>query len=642
MPTRLLSSWFVRFVAVFTFGTSLSSVYADESPFTKPAPKNPADLRAIEERVTSLVPTILPSVVALQVGPAQASGVIVSSDGYVLTAAHVIEQPGRNVTIIFSDGKTAHGKTLGLNPQVDGGLVQITDQGPWPYSPIAPRDEAAAHGDWCLALGHPGGFQAGRTPPVRLGRVIDMDRAIIRTDCTISMGDSGGPLFDMQGRVIGIHSRIADETTMNLHVPASTYQDAWEVLKAGEVARQPSRFLTRFDTNGDGKINRAEVPEGYRTIFDRIVLKLDLDPEKTYAVEDLSKSLGLESSPGFDGRQLLLPMRFMRPGESLAPERFAHGRAVRSAFTELVGETCHCIVRVKCKGDEVALGTIVSPDGWIVTKASELTAPNEIMCVLDDHRELPARLISADSGHDVAILRVQATELSAVQFSAASLRPGMWLASLGQSERPLAIGVVSIAERAIAGTPGVLGILIDDVQDGAEVKQVMLGSGAAMAGIRVGDVITHVAGESVRGRTQLQTAVRKYRVGEVVVAAIQRDGMKLDLAVRLGSIEDTFSEARRPGRRAQDTAPTWRGAVSQRRDDFPAAIQHDTVLRPDDCGGPILDSAGHVIGINIARADRTASYALPGATILALLDKIKATDAALRIGTEASGAGHGK
>ena len=76
---------------------------------------------------------------------------------------------------------------------------------------------------------------------------------------------------------------------------------------------------------------------------------------------------------------------------------------------------------------------------------------------------------------------------------------------------------------------------------------------------------------------------------------------------------------------------SWRGAVSHRRDDFPAAIQHDSVLRPNDCGGPVVDAAGNVIGINIARADRTASYALPSATVLALLDKLKsespATDA---------------
>jgi serine protease Do len=629
-PRNNTASWVAILIAVVAVAAFRS--VADDAAFSKPAPENLSDLRAIEEQVTSLAQRVLPTTVALQVGRAQASGVIVSSDGYVLTAAHVIERPGRNVTIIFSNGKTARGTTLGLNPQVDGGLVQITDSGPWPYAPIAPIDETPRPGDWCVATGNPGGFQAGRMPPVRLGRVIDADRVMIRTDCTISMGDSGGPLFDMQGRVIGIHSRIADETTMNLHVPAATYQDAWDVLKAGEVAWRPSKFLTRFDTDGDGSINRSEIPEAYRSVFDRMASKLELDPEKSYPIDDLTKSLGLEAPRSFDGRQLLLPMRFIRPSNSLAPERFAHGRIVRSAFAGLVAEARHSIVRVKHKGDEVALGTIVEGDGWIVTKASELPRADGIVCVLTDGRELRARVLSTDSSTDVAFLSVDADGLTPVRFHNGKLVPGMWLASPGQSELPLAIGIVSNAERSIPGSPGVMGVIIDDADYGPAIQQVLPGSGAAAAGIQVGDVVTHIASERVRSMVELQTAVRKHRVGEVIMAVIRRDGMKLELAVRLGMPEDTFGDmlGQGRGRGEGSTGPTWRGALNHRRDDFPSAIQHDTVLRPSDCGGPVLDSAGRVVGINIARADRTASYALTPAAILSQLDKLKATDAAAR------------
>jgi serine protease Do len=596
---------------------------------TKPAPENVADLRSIEEQATAIAQKVLPATVALQVGGAQASGVIVSSDGYVMTAAHVITRPGRDVRIIFPDGKTARGKTLGLNPQVDGGLVQITDEGSWPFAPIASRDEAPKPGDWCLALGHPGGFQTGRTPPVRFGRVIAAEPAVIRTDCTISMGDSGGPLFNLQGHVIGIHSRIADDATMNMHVPAATYQEAWEVLKAGEIARQPARFLTRFDTNKDGKIIRSEIPDGtLLQVFDRMVAKLELDPDKAYPVDDLAKSLGIDAPRGFDARALPMPTRFSRSGDALPRERFGQGRAVRSAFNDVVTIARDSTVRVKCAGEDVALGTIVGVDGVIATKASALTNTDKLSCVLADGRQFAARLVSSESSYDVAILRVDATELKAVKLRATEPRTGTWLASPGLSAEPVAVGVVSVPGRPIARSVAVLGILIDDREEGPAVRQVMPGSGAAGAGIKEGDFITHIAAEAVHTMVELQTAVRKHRVGDVIKTNIKRGDEEIELSVRLGTPEDAFADLRGvdPDEKAaprRPATPSWRGAVSSRRDDFPAAIQHDTILRPTDCGGPVVDVTGNVIGINIARADRTASYALPSATLLTLLEKLK-------------------
>jgi serine protease Do len=305
---------------------------------------------------------------------------------------------------------------------------------------------------------------------------------------------------------------------------------------------------------------------------------------------------------------------------------------VRSAFAEIVADTRHSIVRVKYNGDDVALGTVVGSDGWIVTKASELPGRDGIVCALTDGRELPARLVGTDSSTDLALVRVAATGLTPVQFHKGKFVPGMWLATPGQSELPLAIGIVSNAERAIAGSPGVMGVIIEDLDAGPAIQQVLAGSGAAAAGIQVGDVVTHIASERVRSMVELQAAVRRHRVGEVITAVIRRDGMKLELAVRLGMPEDTVADVPVPGRpRGQGSAqPTWRGAISHRRDDFPSAIQHDTVLRPSDCGGPVLDSAGRVVGINIARADRTASYALAGIVVLSQIEKLQGADTAGR------------
>ena len=89
-------------------------------------------------------------------------------------------------------------------------------------------------GDWVLTLGHPGGFDPKRSLVVRFGRIIRLGPEWVQTDCTLTAGDSGGPLFDMHGKVIGIHSRISESTAENFHVPIRTYRDTWDRLVKAE------------------------------------------------------------------------------------------------------------------------------------------------------------------------------------------------------------------------------------------------------------------------------------------------------------------------------------------------------------------------------------------------------------------------
>ena len=188
----------------------------------------------MQQRIRELTDRILPCTVAVQVGRANGSGVIVNPDGYVLTAAHVIGTPQREATILLPNGTVAHGITLGLNPQLDAGLIRITDPGPWPFAPLG-RSTGIKAGQWCLATGHPGGFEHHRLPVLRFGRILKSEETAVLTDCTLVGGDSGGPLFDLQGRVIGIHSRIGKNLTINVHVPVDPYRDSWDRLARGEV-----------------------------------------------------------------------------------------------------------------------------------------------------------------------------------------------------------------------------------------------------------------------------------------------------------------------------------------------------------------------------------------------------------------------
>jgi serine protease Do len=232
------------------------------------APATVDELKALQERVKQVVDRCSPATVGLFVGLGAGSGVIVSEDGLVLTAAHVSGEPGKDCTVVLPDGKRVKGKTLGFDPKLDSGMVRITEPGPddgkWPYLPVG-RSAGLRKGQWVVALGHPGGFRKDRPPVARLGQVQAARADSLLTNCTLVGGDSGGPLFDLDGNVIGIHSQIAFKLDNNIHVPADTFKAQWEQLVAGEHVGTPAKaFLgVVFDKDwAEPGARLAEVDEG--------------------------------------------------------------------------------------------------------------------------------------------------------------------------------------------------------------------------------------------------------------------------------------------------------------------------------------------------------------------------------------------
>jgi serine protease Do len=204
--------------------------------FNGASPAGVSDLLAMQQHVQGLSEKLRKCTVGVSVGNAWGSGVIISPDGYVLTAAHVAGQPNKSCEFTLSDGKVVKGITLGMFRTQDAGLMKISDAGPYPFAELG-DSSAVKEGNWCIAMGHPGGYQSERGIVLRLGQVLHVYKDAITTGCALVGGDSGGPLFDMDGRVIGINSRIAERLTTNMHVPVNAFQDrgAWDRMVKGDV-----------------------------------------------------------------------------------------------------------------------------------------------------------------------------------------------------------------------------------------------------------------------------------------------------------------------------------------------------------------------------------------------------------------------
>ena len=112
-------------------------------------------LRELQNTISTIVENNMPAVVAVTDGIGFGSGVVISPDGLVLTAGHVMMRDGE-YEVAFPDGRTVSARPLGRNLNIDAGMVQITEPGPWPYVELSQREPAP--GDWVVALGHSGGM----------------------------------------------------------------------------------------------------------------------------------------------------------------------------------------------------------------------------------------------------------------------------------------------------------------------------------------------------------------------------------------------------------------------------------------------------------------------------------------------------
>jgi serine protease Do len=293
--------------------------------FAGGVPATLADLLEMEARQTQAVKKAMQVTVGIQDRTAQGSGVIISEDGYVLTAAHVVQQAkrqGRSVTLRMQDGSHVLAEPLGLYRTLDAGLAKITQTDAngqplkWPFAEMA-DPETIRPGQWVMVMGHPGGYQRDRKPVVRIGRITSVNSEVIVTDCTLIGGDSGGPILDMDGRVIGVNSRIGKRLETNMHVPVSTYLSHWDRLTTGEMWGQPPNGRPYIGVRGEIDGDKATVVElvageaGEKAGLKVGDIILAFDRKGIASFTDLQRLVG-ETAPGET-----VPIRIRRDDEDL-------------------------------------------------------------------------------------------------------------------------------------------------------------------------------------------------------------------------------------------------------------------------------------------------------------------------------------
>jgi serine protease Do len=458
--------------------------------------------------------------------PPGLSGVIVTPDGYIITCGHHERLPGEKVTVYLPDGRDATGVVLGTNMVSDVGLLKIADKGPWPHVEMG-DSTILKPGDPCVVMGYPVDHK-DRQPLVRETTVFERKNEAWSIQLWTAAyeggsGDSGGGVFDRQGRVVAVveGGTIRDEQS---HIRVEVHRKQWTMLSSGTPA----------------------------TIQDS-------DPLK-------------ETAAAFD--------------------RLAKGQ--EPTVVEVLGDK-----------QPRALGTVIGSDGRIITKASELYG--EISCRLADGRVLPATVSRLIREHDLAILKIDANDLPTADWSKADEASVGALAAVvlrgrGPSRTTASLGVVSLAARSIPAEKPSLGVELKDSDRGMQVSSQPR---RGRSQLRQGDVILEVAGRptpNLQAFNQLiapETGVPIAFAGDPVRVSVRRENESLEFVFPL---------------------PPTRPVESARSSGFKSVFDLDVTLKPNVCGGPVIDKTGQVIGITIVARGLGQTHVLPAAIIRKLIE----------------------
>lgn len=318
---------------------------------------------------------------------------------------------------------------------------------------------------------------------------------------------------------------------------------------------------------------------------------------------------------------LTIPVKNLSAAETLSFDLTRHGKIIKSAFTGVVAQAKHAVVKVEINRAKTSTGTLVKYEsedktGLVLCKASLLgefvSSEDQFRCCDTAGVWRAAQFLGYDRELDLCFLKIDLSDFSTQKNipHAAHTEAGQWLVSLGyQQKLPMGIGVLGAEPRVIDSSQGFAGLSVDETDNGLSVTKVMANSGASRAGFLTGDRLMETDNKQAKKRRWLSKLLRQYEPGDWLPLLAKRGGMVIKLDLQIGTPwMNVFERQALMNRFGSD--------VSERRTGFRSVFQHDTILHPKNCGGPIVNLKGELVGVNIARAGRTDTLAVPIQEIL--------------------------
>ena len=320
--------------------------------------------------------------------------------------------------------------------------------------------------------------------------------------------------------------------------------------------------------------------------------------------------------------------------DSLSGELRMNGKQVEAAFEaqrNILQKSSAVIYRNR---KPIAYGVIMSPEGHILVKHSELfelseekknTLKDGMSVIVDTGRYPEMKLLSSDTVWDLAIIKIDAKDLTPAEWITQSdIDQGTWVITNGSSSkknRRVNIGIISAHAREIKGAPPVmLGLGLKSLKEdkGVEIMRVADNSGAKEAGVLKGDIFKNFDGKDVSTKEEIVDIIREKKPGDFVEVELLRKDKVETLSMELRPRTEIAGD----GKQSLNRNDSMSGDFSARRDSFPMVLQHDIDQNSRQTGGPLLNLEGKAVGINIARVNRAESFAIPAKNALEVYAKM--------------------
>ena len=329
----------------------------------------------------------------------------------------------------------------------------------------------------------------------------------------------------------------------------------------------------------------------------------------------------------------------MRPDERKVVD--AQADEFNKALEPILSDAAKSAVTIWTRGTNkpIAYGTVVGDGTSILTKWSEIERFADMLFVNGAKDQgAKAEVAGVFTEEDLVLLSIPAEaaeveDLTAAKFYLSDLSLGRFLVATRPDGKLAGFGVVGVLERNLRETDKAhLGIMPDFQYSGAGIRiaNVQPEYGAAEAGLRSGDLILQVNERKISGLLELKNALSGKSPGDKVTLRIETAGKERDVEVLLSNrpVIGQFAGGR------LNAMERMGGELNGIRDSFSKVVQSDMKIQANQIGGPVVDLEGRVVGITMARADRTRTYIMGGAAIEDLLKKKSDTVAEARTKTE--------